>query len=122
MHNRKDLMQTTLFFIASGLGAISFHISMLLWPSKFQRYEWSLKYMWIACAFAWLLWLVNNPKILKIFQVFSQPKMPLGAPTLGKRHSKVVDGGERTKTFPGTRPTKNSSPGSEAKKRRAQHR
>lgn len=57
-------MRTFLFFIGSVLGSIAFQVSVALYPETLRDYAWLVKYVWIAWAVVWFIWLIIHPAFL----------------------------------------------------------
>jgi hypothetical protein len=57
-------MRTVLFFAGSTLGSIAFQASVALYPQTLQQYAWLVRWIWVAWAAVWIIWLLTHPTFL----------------------------------------------------------
>jgi len=74
-------MRPLLFFLAPTLGSIAFQASVALYPQTLQHYAWLVRWVWIAWAIIWLVWLVTHPRFVGSLLGYSGKAASVTAPT-----------------------------------------
>jgi len=67
-------MRTFFAFLGSILGSAAFQLTVALYPTKLQPYAWLVKWIWIACALFWAIWLITHPWILRRLGLNQRPQ------------------------------------------------
>jgi len=63
------------------LGSIAFQASVALYPSTLQQYGWLVKWIWIAWAAIWLIWLITHPTFVESIFGRSRKTLPEAIPS-----------------------------------------
>jgi hypothetical protein len=72
-------MRALIAAIASSAASVAFQLSVLIWPELFQRYAWSVKYLWIIAGILWLSWILSHPKFRRLLAA-GQDSRPTNGP------------------------------------------